>query len=241
MYLPAQFQEDRTEILHDLIRAHPLATLVAMCGDGLAANHLPMEIDATAGALGTLRGHVARANPVWRSYRPEIDAIAVFQGPESYITPSYYATKATTGKVVPTWNYAVVHAYGPLRVIEDRVWLRRLVERLTDRHEAEHGRATGAAPWQVSDAPAAYIDKLLDLIVGIEVPIARFEGKWKVSQNRPPEDRAGVIAGLGDGAGAVQHAMAELVRERSAPTISGRGDDTDGAVALQGDEAVRVK
>lgn len=215
MYLPAQFQEHRTATLHDLIRAHPLATLVTMCSDGLVANHIPMEIDSTAGALGTLRGHVARANPVWTSYRPEIDAMAVFQGPESYITPSYYATKATTGKVVPTWNYAVVHAHGPLRVIEDRAWLRRLVEQLTDRHEADHGLATGAAPWQVSDAPAAYIDKLLDLIVGIEVPIARFEGKWKVSQNRPPEDRAGVIAGLGDGADAMQHAMAELVRERS--------------------------
>jgi len=214
MYLPALFREDRTPVLHELIRAHPFATLVTLGADGLVADHLPMVIDAAAGPLGTLRGHVARANPVWNAHRRDIDAMAVFQGPQCYITPSYYATKAATGKVVPTWNYATVHAHGPLRVIEDAAWLRGLVEQLTDRHEAARAQATGAAPWKVSDAPEPFIDSMLAAIVGIELPISRLEGKWKVSQNRPAEDRAGVVAGLGGGGDPMQHAMAELVRER---------------------------
>jgi transcriptional regulator len=212
MYLPAQFHETRTDVLHDLIRAHPFGVLVTVDSTGLVANHLPMEIDATAGELGTLRGHVARANPVWKSHRPDVEAMAVFQGPQCYITPAYYATKAATGKVVPTWNYATVHAHGPLRVIEDAAWLRRLVERLTDRHEAE--RPAGEVAWHVGDAPEPFIDTMLKAIVGIELPIARLEGKWKVSQNRPAEDRAGVVAGLGRGDDPAQRAMAELVRER---------------------------
>ena len=215
MYVPKHFEEDRTEVLHALIRAHPLAVLVVLGADGLVANHIPMEIDPTAGPLGTLRGHVARANPVWKSVRPDVDALAVFQGPEAYITPSYYATKAATGKVVPTWNYAVVHAHGPLRAIDDAAWLRRLVEQLTDRHEAERGRATGAAPWHVSDAPERYMDAQLELIVGIELPIARLDGKWKVSQNRTAEDRAGVVDGLSAG-DEMQRAMAALVRDGDA-------------------------
>jgi transcriptional regulator len=214
MYLPAQFREDRTPVLHDLIRAHPLATLVTLDAAGLVANHIPMEIDAAAGPLGTLRGHVARANPVWTSHRVEIEAMAVFQGPQCYITPAYYATKAATGKVVPTWNYATVHVHGPLRVIEDTAWLRGLVEQLTSRYEAERSQSTGEPPWKVTDAPAGYIDTLLQAIVGIELPISRLEGKWKVSQNRPADDRAGVAAGLGRSDDPMQRAMAELVRER---------------------------
>lgn len=214
MYLPAHFKEDRTPVLHDLIRAHPLAVLVTLDANGLAANHIPMEIDAKTGELGTLRGHVARANPVWKSHRPEVEAMAVFQGPNDYITPQYYATKAATGKVVPTWNYATVHAYGPLRAIEDAGWLRRFVEQLTDRHEAELPQAPGDVPWKVSDAPEGFIDGLLKAIVGIEIPLTRIEGKWKVSQNRPSEDRAGVVAGLVKAGGPSRHAMAELVRDR---------------------------
>lgn len=214
MYLPAHFTETRTDVLHELIRTRPFAVLVTLDATGLIANHIPMEIDAAAGPLGTLRGHVARANPAWSSHRPDVDAMAIFQGPDSYITPQYYATKAATGKVVPTWNYATVHAHGPLRAIEDTAWLRALVERLTGRHEGDRQHATGAAPWQVSDAPAAYIDALLRTIVGIEIPIRRIEGKWKVSQNRPPEDRAGVVAGLGEGTDPDHRAMAALVRER---------------------------
>jgi transcriptional regulator len=214
MYLPAHFKEDRTPVLHELIRVHPFATLVMLDATGLVANHLPMEIDATAGPLGTLRGHVARGNPIWKSPRLDVEALAVFHGPQHYITPSYYATKPATGKVVPTWNYATVHAYGTLRVIDDAAWLRSFVEQLTDRHEAEHARATGDAPWHVGDAPESFLEKQLAAIVGLELPIARIEGKWKVSQNRPAEDRAGVVAGLGRSDDAAARAMAELVRER---------------------------
>jgi transcriptional regulator len=214
MYLPAHFKEDRIPVLHDLVRAHPLATLVTLDDTGLVANHIPMQIDAAAGALGTLRGHVARANPVWRSQRAEPLALVVFQGAQSYITPSYYPSKAATGKVVPTWNYVTIHAHGPLRAIEDAAWLRRFLEELTDRYETERAQATGEPAWKVSDAPAEYIDGLLKAIVGIEIPIARIEGKWKVSQNRPAEDRAGVVEGLSKGADPMQHTLAELLRER---------------------------
>lgn len=212
MYLPAQFHEARTPVLHELIRAHPFAVLVTLDATGLVANHLPMAIDTAAGPLGTLRGHVSRGNPVWKSPRLDVEAMAVFQGPQCYISPSHYPTKAATGKVVPTWNYATVHAYGTLRVIEDTAWLRRLVEQLTDRHEA--ARPAGEAPWKVSDAPESFVDSMLEAIVGIELPISRLEGKWKVSQNRSAEDRAGVVAGLGRGDDPVQRAMAGLVRER---------------------------
>jgi transcriptional regulator len=214
MYLPVHFKEDRIPVLHDLIRAHPLATLVTLDDSGLVANHIPMKIDAEAGQLGTLRCHVARANPVWRSHRSEVEAMVVFQGVQGYISPAYYPSKAATGKVVPTWNYVTVHAHGPLRAIEDVAWLRRFVEQLTDRHEADRTRATGEPPWKVSDAPAAFVDSQLKAIVGIEIPISRIEGKWKASQNRLPEDRAGVVDGLRKGDDPMQHAMAELVRER---------------------------
>jgi len=210
--MPPLFHETRTPVLHELIRAHPFAMLVTMDATGLVANHLPMEIDAADGSLGTLRGHVARANPVWKAHRTDVEALAVFQGPHCYITPSHYPTKAATGKVVPTWNYATVHAHGPLRVIEDTAWLRRFVEQLTDRHEA--GRPAAEARWQVSDAPETYIETTLKAIVGIELPIARIEGKWKVSQNRPVEDRAGVADGLDAAGDPMQRAMAELVRAR---------------------------
>lgn len=214
MYLPASFKETRTEILHGLIRRHPLAVLVTLGDDGLVANHIPLEIDPAAGEHGTLRGHVARANPMWKSHRPEIAALAVFQGADAYITPSYYATKAETGEVVPTWNYAAVHARGPLRAIDDPAWLRSFVEQLTARHEADREAATGAAPWQVSDAPEPYLERMIKAIVGIEIPIARIEGKWKVSQNRPAADRAGVAAGLREDRDPMHHAMAALVAER---------------------------
>jgi transcriptional regulator len=215
MYLPAHFKESRTPVMHGLIRAHPLAMLVTLDASGLVANHIPMEVDAgaDAGPHGTLRGHVARANPMWKSHRSDVEAMAVFHGPHDYISPTYYATKAATGEVVPTWNYATVHAYGPLHVIEDAAWLRRLVEQLTDRHEGELGQRTRGAPWQVSDAPASYIDRMLKAIVGVEISITRLEGKWKMSQNRVAEDRAGVVAGLQRGGESAQQ-VAELVRER---------------------------
>ncbi|HUX33137.1 MAG TPA: FMN-binding negative transcriptional regulator [Gemmatimonadaceae bacterium] len=207
MYVPRQFDETRVDTLHALIRAHPLGTLVTLTPDGLEANHTPFEIDAGPGEFGTLRGHLARANGQWRDSVGDVEALAVFHGPERYISPSWYATKRETGKVVPTWNYAVVHARGPLRVIEDRTWLRAFVERLTTRYEA--GRADA---WAVADAPADFIEGLLGAIVGIEIPIVRLTGKWKASQNRPDGDRDGVVEGLRREPGDAAAAMAELVR-----------------------------
>ena len=191
MYVPAHFAETRVEVLHGLIRNHPFATFVTLGSGGLTANHLPFELHPEPAPFGTLRGHVARANPVWRDFSAELGALAVFQGPQSYITPSWYPAKEETGKVVPTWNYVVVHAAGPLRIVEDRAWLRGLVERLTNRHEAAR-----AEPWSVADAPGDYIGQQLRAIVGIEIPIAKLVGKWKVSQNRSAADRAGVARGL---------------------------------------------
>src|SRR5215813_4637616 len=176
MYVPKNFEELSVPVLHELIRAHALGTLVTLTAAGLCANHIPMEIDPEPGPFGTLRGHVARANPVWRDAVNEVDALVIFSGPQLYITPSWYATKGESGKVVPTWNYAAVHAHGPLRAIDDPAWLREFVSRLTDRHEG-----TRAVPWQVSDAPADFVERQLGAIVGIEIPVRRLEGKWKVS------------------------------------------------------------
>ncbi|MBI3326671.1 MAG: FMN-binding negative transcriptional regulator [Nitrospinae bacterium] len=208
MYVPKHFEETRVAILHELIRTHPLAALVTLTPAGLDANHIPFEIDPDPAPFGTLRGHVARANALWCDFFREIPALAIFQGPDSYISPSWYPSKQDTGRVVPTWNYAVVHAHGPLRVIEDRGWLRTFVETLTNRHE--EGRSH---PWHVTDAPADYIDQQLGAIIGLEMPITRLIGKWKVSQNRPARDRAGVVEGLlqdGKESGA---AMAGLIRQ----------------------------
>jgi transcriptional regulator len=213
MYIPAHFDESRPEVLHELIATHPLGTLVTLGSAGLNANHIPFELAPEPGPLGTLRGHVARANAVWQDFSASVDALAIFQGPQAYITPSWYdETKPASGRVVPTYNYCVVHAYGPLRVIDDRAWLRGMVERLTRRFEASRPDA-----WQVSDAPADFIEKQLAAIVGIEIPIARAFGKWKVSQNRPAADRAGVVAGLQAAGSAEANAMAKLVADRRQP------------------------
>ena len=205
MYVPAHFEETRVEVLHQLIREQPFATLVTVGSDGLNANHLPLELDPQPAPFGTLRGHVARSNRLWRDAGSS-EALAVFQGPQAYITPSWYPTKHETGKVTPTWNYAVVHAYGRLRIIDDPDWLRTHVERLTDCLEA--GRPT---PWRVGDAPDDYVAKLLRAIVGFELPIARLQGKWKVSQNRGDADRRGVSAGLRRNDDPHSDAMATLV------------------------------
>ncbi len=212
MYVPNQFSETRVEVLHALIRAHPLAAIVTLTPDGLAANHVPVEIDPNPPPYGTLRGHVARANPMWRELVADVQALAIFQGPQSYISPSSYATKRETGKVAPTWNYAVVHARGALRAIDDRAWLRAHVERLTDRQEA--GRSD---PWKVAEAPPDYVEEMLNAIVGIEIPIAELTGKWKVSQNRPARDRDGVIAALTQEGTDAAAAMANLVKAASSP------------------------
>lgn len=207
MYLPKHFEETRVEVLHELIRAHPFGALVMMTSSGLDANHIPFEVDSDPAPFGTLRGHVARANPVWRDPSPETAALVIFQGPDTYVSPAWYPTKIETGKVVPTWNYAVVHAHGVPRFIDDRAWLRAFVETLTTRHEA--GRP---APWKVTDAPADYIDKQVGAIIGLEIPITRLIGKWKVSQNRPAQDRQGAVEGLLREGGESGAAMADLVR-----------------------------
>ena len=206
MYIPAHFEETRIDVLHDLVRNHPLATVVTLDREGLNANHIPMELDLEPLPLGTLRGHVSRANPVWRDFSSDVGTLVIFQGPEIYITPSWYQTKQESGKVVPTWNYAVVHAYGPLRIVEDPIWLRALVERLTSRNEAPRPE-----PWEVADAPDDYVEGQLRGIVGIEVPIARLLGKWKVSQNRPEADRKGVAKGLHELGKSNAACMADLV------------------------------
>ena len=192
MYLPAHFEQKDAQALHALMRAHPLATLVTTTADGPTADHLPLEFDA---ASGTLRGHVARANPLWRHADGQ-PVLAVFSGPQAYVSPAWYPSKAATHKVVPTWNYAVVHAHGRLRAVDDAPWLRALVGRLTDRFEAE--RATPPEPWSVADAPDDYLAQMLRAIVGIEIGVERLVGKWKISQNRSAADRLGVAAALGD-------------------------------------------
>jgi|JI10StandDraft_1071094.scaffolds.fasta_scaffold195488_3 transcriptional regulator len=209
MHTPKHFEEPRVDVLHELMRRHSLATLVTMGGNGLEANHIPLFLSTDAGSLGTLRGHVSRANPVWKTVDTSIEALAVFAGPDAYISPSWYATKRETGQAVPTWNYVVAHAWGPLRVIEDPAWLRAHVEELTRAHE--EGRPE---PWRVTDAPPDYVSRLMAGIVGVEMTLSRIEGKWKVSQNQPPQNRAGVIEGLEASGGEAAAAIAELVRER---------------------------
>jgi transcriptional regulator len=209
MYLPKHFEETRVQVLHDLIGTHPLGALVVMTPAGLDANHIPFEVDPEPAPFGTLRGHIARANPLWRDFSRDVEALVIFQGPGIYVSPSWYPTKQETAKVVPTWNYAVVHAYGPLRFIDDRDWLRAFVSKLTNHHEAQRG----GEPWKVTDAPADYIEKQLGAIIGLEIPITRLVGKWKVSQNRPAQDRAGVVEGLLREGGPSAAAMADLVRQ----------------------------
>jgi transcriptional regulator len=181
-----------------------------MTASGLVANALPFILDASAGSYGTLQAHLARANPQWRGFDQAVDALVIFQGPERYITPAWYATKQQTGKVVPTWNYVVVQASGPLRIIEDRDWLAAQISALTETQEAAF-----PDPWAVTDAPPAFVNAQIKGIVGIEIPIARIEGKWKVSQNRPEADRAGVVDGLRAAGDPASDAMADLVWERN--------------------------
>lgn len=191
MYIPKQFDEPRVDVLHQLIRSRPFASLVTLSSNGLNANHIPLHLSEQPGPFGTLRGHVARANPIWNDIAKDVEALAIFHGPSAYITPSWYPTKAETGKVVPTWNYVVAHAYGTLRVIDDAAWLRDHLESLT-----AHNEAAFAEPWRLADAPSDFIEKMMGGVVGIEIVITRLSGKWKTSQNQPIENQAGVIQGL---------------------------------------------
>lgn len=189
MYMPPAFRQTDGETLHALIRANPLGMLVTVSDGVPEANHLPFLL-SDEGDHGTLRGHVARANSVWKG-ADNTPALVVFRGSDGYISPAWYQTKSETGKVVPTWNYSVVHARGSLRVVEDPAWLRDHVTSLVAAHESNRAR-----PWSVADAPADFIDAMLGAIIGIEIPIAELVGKYKLSQNRSAADRESVLRGL---------------------------------------------
>jgi len=191
MYLPAHFEEPRVDVMHELMRQHPLAALVVMTTEGMTANHIPLHLSAEPLPFGILRGHVARANSVWADMLAGSETLAIFKGSESYVSPNWYPTKQEHGKVVPTWNYVAVHAYGELQVIEDPAWLRTHLEALTTTHESAL-----PVPWTMEDAPHDFTERLIKSIVGIEMVITRLSGKWKMSQNQPPQNRAGVVAGL---------------------------------------------
>jgi len=208
MYLPPQFKVEQVPVLHDAIERSGLATLVTCGPDGLYASHVPMLLDRTAGALGTLYGHIAKANDQWSGSAADTVALAIFLGPDAYVTPSWYATKRRSGKVVPTWNYVAVHAQGQVSFFEDEERLWDLVNKLTQVHEARRDD-----PWAVSDAPPDYIRNHLRGIVGFELPISKLEGKWKVSQNQSAEDRAGVADGLRREGGASATAVAAFVAD----------------------------
>ena len=209
MYIPPSNAEHDAGVIHDFIEANPLGALVTASAEGLFATHLPFVLDRARGPHGTLEGHVARANPHHRQALATAEALVIFTGPDAYVTPTWYPAKAEHGRVVPTWNYVAVHAYGTLRFVEDRAFLRRHLEQLTERHEA--GREL---PWAVTDAPADYVAQLERAIVGVEIAITRLEGKWKMSQNRPAADVDGVVRGLAASPREEERAVAEIVAAR---------------------------
>jgi transcriptional regulator len=214
MYIQPAFAEDRLEVKHGLIRAYPLGMLITP-GAAPTADLVPFALYPGEGeaGLGVLRAHIGRSNPVVQALAADGECLVVFQGPEAYISPSWYATKAISHKVVPTWNFTMVQVRGTARLVEDAAWLQRQIRKLTAQHESGL-----AESWEVDDAPVEFIDGLLRAIVGIEIPIASIKGKWKVSQNRSDADMAGVVAGLrSEGAGVSAGAMAALVAEHLKP------------------------
>nr|WP_316651266.1 FMN-binding negative transcriptional regulator [uncultured Gellertiella sp.] len=204
MYQPPHFRQDDLDLQHALIRAHPLALVITAGQSGILANPVPVHLDAGASEKGTLRLHVARANPQWQEIEAGADLLLVFEGPDAYVTPSFYQTKRDTGKVVPTWNYVMVQVRGRATVHQDADWLQRQITALTEGQE--NGRPD---PWAVSDAPHDFIAMQMRAIIGVEVEITEITGKWKVSQNRPEADRQGVVAGY-EAAGNAE--MAGLVK-----------------------------
>jgi transcriptional regulator len=208
VYIPKAFVVEDLAILHAAMKQSELATLVTTTTRGLVATHLPLILDENKGEYGTLTGHISRANPQWRETDPEAEALIIFLGLDTYVSPSWYPAKQETGRVVPTWNYAAIHAYGRLTFFDDPEWLRTMVTELTRKHEASF-----PAPWQPTDAPAVYIDSLLKAIVGFEFRILRLEGKQKFNQNRSVEDRMGVIEGLRALGDERKTQVAELIEE----------------------------
>ncbi len=209
MYVPKSFAESDPQALQAFIDAYPLATLVSLDAEGLCADHIPMLLASDGAGGRRLQGHVARANPLWRNLSEHREVLAVFQDPGLYITPSWYATKAQTQKVVPTWNYIAVHVYGQARAVADPGWLRDFLSRLVAVNEKPR-----AEPWSLSDAPESYLTAQLRAIVGIEIDVTRWVGKWKVSQNRESQDIDGVISGL--------RKMSDPTAQRMADAVSAR-------------------
>jgi transcriptional regulator len=191
MYLPKHFEVSDPVRLREFMQAHPLATLVIADASGLSADHIPLMVTGSDAFGWKLAGHVARANPLWKRVEAGIDCLAIFHGPQHYISPSWYATKKEHGKVVPTWNYEVVHVQGRLRAVDDVVWLRKFLQRLTETHEADQPK-----PWQVEDAPEEYLQRMLQAVVGIEIEVVGMTGKAKVSQNQPKTNQESLIAAL---------------------------------------------
>jgi transcriptional regulator len=187
MYVPTHFVEDRIEVLQALIKRHPLGTLVATTSEGLTANHIPMQATLELGGRGLLRGHIARANSLWRELAADAPVLAIFTGADRYVSPTWYPSKQEHGKAVPTWNYASVHLKGTIRFIEEAPWLRGFVTELTEVYE--QGRPNR---WHVSDAPQDYMEAMLRAIVGFEIQVSSIQGKFKGSQNRAVGDREGV-------------------------------------------------
>jgi transcriptional regulator len=210
LYVPEHFRETRIEVLRALIARYPLGTLVAVTSEGITANHIPMQLLPAADGPGLLRGHIARANPLWRLLQNDAPVLAVFIGPDHYVSPTWYPSKREHGKAVPTWNYATVHIRGQIRFIEDAGWLRSLVESLTDEHE--RGIVNR---WRISDAPPDFIDGMVRAIVGFEIRVSAIEGKVKASQNRSAADRAGVAEAL-RAAGLAPDDVAQLARDPGA-------------------------
>lgn len=207
MYVPEHFKKEDLPMLHRYMRDYGFGLLIVADEDGIEANHVPFHLSCKgSGSLGLLQCHVARKNPVWQRLMHGGRVLTVFQGPDAYVSPSWYPTKAETGRVVPTWNYLAVHAQGSARAIEDPAWLRQHLKQLTDQHES-----TMAEPWAVDDAPSDFTERLAQAIVGIEIEIEALTGKLKASQNQPDRNRAGVKAGLETEESSHSRAMAKLI------------------------------
>jgi len=215
MYNPTHFEETRLQELHEFMRRHSFATIVVQASGRLDANHVPLLLDPGHGPFGRLRGHIARANSMWRDIADGAEVLVLFHGPNSYISPNYYPSKQEHGKVVPTWNYAVVHARGRIAWLHDQQWLGLLVRELTERHEAGQAR-----PWRVSDAPEDYLKQMIGGIVGLEIAIDELQGKMKLSQNRSETDRAGVRRGLSARADANSTGMVDLMSRKDNGTAT---------------------
>ena len=209
MYIPALNREEDISELRRFVQSNPLCTLVSMANQGLIASHIPIVLHESASGFGVLRGHVARANSHWRDLNADVESLAIFTGPQHFISASWYPGKNTHGREVPTWNYVAVHAYGHLRVVEDQDWLLAHLKTLVDENER-----IVEVPWSVSDAPPDYIANQMRAIVGFELEVSRVEGKWKASQNRTDEDAAAVMAGLRTLGTPSSEVMQELIKQR---------------------------